>query len=305
MNLSNKKALSEMDEELQKLTQIIENEDFSQVSHKEEVKRRVLQSIREKEENKMKRISIFKKPAIAIASIAVATTLFAQTAVAKEIGYRVKEMFSIANGRINIAQEEVIERDNAVPENLQGQIFDSKGNEVTAFTDDLKEIYTKDGEKIAYIGNDENNELILVTEAQMEAEKAETTLIVKNIEERNNYTCFEVKVPEYLPEGYQFDHLEFYKDEEGKVVESKYINLYYTNETTGDFIFMQQRFSDEETGYTTGTEGKVERVQINGAEALIMDEAIIDWEADGVLYSINSRGGFSQEELIKMAESMK
>lgn len=70
-------------------------------------------------------------------------------------------------------------------------------------------------------------------------------------------------------------------------------------------MFMQQRFSDEETGYTTGTHGTVEQVQVNGVEALIMNDRSIDWEANGVLYNISGRGAFDKDELLKVAESVK
>ena len=306
MKESSKTTLDEM-EVLKELAQKIGSEDFSKVSHKEEVRKKVLKTIREKEVSHMKKSRSFKKPAVAVASIAVGVTLFAQTVIAQEWTQKIKEIFSIANGNINIVQEEAAQKPESVPvpEHLKGQLFDAEGNEVKAFTDSLKELYTKEGEKIAYLGNDENNELVIVTEAQEAAEKAETTLTLTDVSKRNDYTSFDVKLPEYLPDGYQFDHIELYKDENGKVENSKYIDIYYTNESNGEYIFMQQRLSDDETGFTTGTDGTVERVKVNGQEALMMDECSIDWEADGVLYYITSRGAFDKDELLKVAESVK
>lgn len=306
MKINSKTTLDEM-EELKELAKKISSEDFSKASNKEEVRKRVLKNIREKEVRSMKKSLSFKKPAVAVTSIVVGITLFAQTAIAQEMTQKIKEIFSIANGNINIVQEEAVGRPESVPvpENLKGQIFDAEGNEVKAFTDSLKEIYTKSGEKIAYLGNDENNELMIVTEAQEAEEENETMQILKDANKRNEYTCFDVKLPEYLPDGYKFDHIELYKDENGKVENSKYIDIFYTNESTGEYMFMQQRFSDNETGFTTGTDGTVERVKVNGAEALIMDDRSIDWEANGVLYHITSRGAFDKDELLKVAESIK
>lgn len=306
MKINSKTTLDEM-EALQELAQKIGSEDFSKASHKEAVRKKVLNNIREKEGDRMKKSQRFKKPAVAVASIALGVTLFAQTAIAQDFTQKIKEIFSIAGGNINIIQEEAVERPDGVPipENLKGQIFDSEGNEVKAFTDSLKEIYTKSGEKIAYLTNNENNEMIIVTEAQEAAKKAETTLTLTDVNKRNDYTAFDVKLPEYLPDGYKFDRIELYKDENGKVENSKYITIFYTNESTGNFIFMQQRLSDEETGFTTGTDGTVEKVKVNGAEALIMDDSSIDWEADGVLYHMTSRGAFGKDDLLKMAESIK
>lgn len=306
MKINSKTTLDEM-EALQELAQKIGSEDFSKASHKEAVRKKVLNNIREKEGDRMKKSQRFKKPAVAVASIALGVALFAQTAIAQEFTQKIKEIFSIAGGNINIIQEEPVERPDGVPvpESLKGQIFDAEGNEVKAFTDSLKEIYTKSGEKIAYLTNDENNEMAIVTEAQEAAKKAETTLTLTDVNKRNDYTCFDVKLPEYLPDGYKFDRIELYKDENGKVENSKYITIFYTNESTGEYIFMQQRLSDEETGFTTGTDGTVEKVKVNGAEALIMDDSSIDWEADGVLYHMTSRGAFGKDDLLKMAESIK
>lgn len=306
MKINSKTTLDEM-EALQELAQKIGSEDFSKASHKEAVRKKVLNNIREKEGDRMKKSQRFKKPAVAVASIALGVALFAQTAIAQDFTQKIKEIFSIAGGNINIIQEEPVERPDGVPvpESLKGQIFDGEGNEVKAFTDSIKEIYTKSGEKIAYLGNDENNEMVIVTEAQEAAKKAETTLTLTDVNKRNDYTCFDVKLPEYLPDGYKFDRIELYKDENGKVENSKYIDIFYTNESNSEYIFMQQRLSDEETGFTTGTDGTVERVKVNGAEALIMNDSSIDWEADGVLYHMTSRGAFDKDELLKVAESIK
>lgn len=306
MKINSKTTLDEM-EALQELAQKIGSEDFSKASHKEAVRKKVLNNIREKEGDRMKKSQRFKKPAVAVASIALGVALFAQTAIAQDFTQKIKEIFSIAGGNINIIQEEPVERPDGVPvpESLKGQIFDGEGNEVKAFTDSIKEIYTKSGEKIAYLGNDENNEMVIVTEAQEAAKKAETTLTLTDVNKRNDYTCFDVKLPEYLPDGYKFDRIELYKDENGKVENSKYIDIFYTNESNSEYIFMQQRLSDEETGFTTGTDGTVERVKVNGAEALIMNDSSIDWEADGVLYHMTSRGAFGKDDLLKMAESIK
>ena len=287
MKLKQEITLDEM-EALQELAQKIGREDFSKASHKEAVRKKVLNNIREKEGYSMKKSQRFKKPAVAVASIALGVTLFAQTAIAQEFTQKIKEIFSIAGGNINIIQEEAVERPDGVP-----------------VPESLKELYTQSGEKIAYLGNDENNEMVIVTEAQEAAKKAETTLTLTDANKRNDYTAFDVKLPEYLPDGYKFDRIELYKDENGKVENSKYIDVFYTNESTGEYIFMQQRLSDEETGFTTGTDGTVERVKVNGAEALIMDNSSIDWEADGVLYHMTSRGAFGKDELLKVAESIK
>jgi len=46
-------------------------------------------------------------------------------------------------------------------------------------------------------------------------------------------------------------------------------------------------------------------IKINGIAAVICDNRNIDWEANNVLYCISSKGSFSKNELIKIAESIK
>lgn len=72
----------------------------------------------------------------------------------------------------------------------------------------------------------------------------EETLVIKDIRKLNDYTCFDVIFPSYLPEGYQFDRAEFYKEDNSVVEDTKYIELYFTNNKTGKYIYMQQRFAD-------------------------------------------------------------
>ncbi len=289
------------------LEQKLKQEDFSIYSRKDAVRNKVLKNIRENEVNSMKKMKSFRKPAVAVASIALGITLFAQTAVAKEWTAKIKEVFSVGNGNIKIMLLEVEEGPDSVPvpAELKGKLFDAKGNELTEFKGSKKtEMYTKEGEKIAYLTKEDGN-LKIMTEAMEAEEKEKNMLVLKDAGKRNDYTAFDVKLPTYLPEGYQFDRIELYKDEKGTVENSKYIDVYYTNESTSNYIFMQQRLSDEETGYETGTGGTVEEAKVNETEALIMDSDSIHWEVNGVLYHINSRGGFSKEELLKVAESIK
>lgn len=127
---------------------------------------------------------------------------------------------------------------------------------------------------------------------------------MKDFNKLKDYTCFDVILPNYLSEGYELDRAEFYRDEDGVVENSKYMGLYFTNEKTGKYIYMQQRFADEEAAYETGAE-KVEIVKINDVDALLYDDRNIDWEANGVIYALSSRGEISKSELIKIAESIK
>jgi len=138
---------------------------------------------------------------------------------------------------------------------------------------------------------------------EAEAERENNNLVVKDVDKLNDYTYFEVILPRYLPEGYKFDRAEFFRDENEVVENTKYISLYFTNDETEEFIYMQQRFADEETAYEAGGQ-KVEKIKINGANAILYDDSL-DWEDNGVIYMLSGRGLTSTDELIKTAESFK
>lgn len=129
---------------------------------------------------------------------------------------------------------------------------------------------------------------------------------VKNSNDIDKYTCFKINMPSCLPEGYEFDKANVYKkSSEVTPSNSKYVDLYFVNKKNGKSIFMQERFEDQTTKYVAGTEGTVEKVNINGADAALSDGKNLDWEAGGVLYGISSHNNISKSELIKFAESFK
>lgn len=294
---------SEEYNELLEIGKALADNDFSKSSNKEEVYDRTLRSISKyKGEDIVKKSRKFKHPITKVASIALVCILgfsIMQTASAQEFVGKVLRTISL--GHITVFEEEPRGTESIpVPEEFKGKIFDKGGNPLEVLSVDKPEkIYTADGEEIDHF--DETGKIITVAEAEMERE--ESTLIVKDTDRLNDYTCFDVVLPKYLPEGYRFDNAGFFKDENGVVKNSKYIELYFTNEKSGEYIYMQQRFADEETAYATGSD-KVEEVKINGIDAVMYNDSNIDWEDNGVLYMLSGRG-IAKNELIKMAESFK
>lgn len=67
---------------------------------------------------------------------------------------------------------------------------------------------------------------------------------------------------------------------------------------------MQQRLACGEMEYVSGAQ-KIEKVKINGADAVISNDKAIDWEYNKVLYGLSSRRNISNDELIKIGESIK
>lgn len=299
-----KKVQSEEYNELLELGKKLTDNDFSKNSNKEEVFNKTLKNINKyRGEDNVKKSNKTRHNVAKVASFALVCILgfsIMQTSFAQDFVNKIVKTISL--GHITIVQEEPSDvKSCPVPAELKGKIFDKDGKPVEELSvDKLQKIYTVDGEEIAYIGS--NGEIITV--AEDEKMREEEYLVVKDSNELNDYTCFNVILPSYLPDGFTFDRAELYKDEDGTVENSKYIDLYFTNEKTGKYIFMQQRFADEEAGYVTGA-NKVEEVKINGVDTIISDDRDIAWEANGVLYNILGRGEITRAELIRIAESIK
>ncbi len=285
--------------ELLELGKVLSHENFSKNSNKTEIFNRSLENMEKyKGEDNMKKSKkvIIKAASIAlicVLGISTMKTSFAQGLVDKIVNF-------ISIGHVTVYEDPILNEGERfqVPDELKGKIFDKDGNPIEEFTvGNPKTMYTADGEEIDRI---ESETMKIVTVAEGEIE--ENNLVVKDTEKLNTYTRFEVILPKYLPEGYEFDRAEFFRDENGIVEDTKYISLYFTNDETGEYIYMQQRYADEETAYETGGQ-KIEQLKINGADAILYDNSV-DWEDEGIIYSLNGRG-IPRDELIKTAESFK
>ncbi|MBZ9622357.1 DUF4367 domain-containing protein [Clostridium sp. FP2] len=288
--------------ELLQFSKNISNKDFSKDSNKQAVYNKTLKSISEnKGENIMKKSNKFKKAAISVAAICIVSVSLMQTSFARDIADKVIRTISL--GHISVVQTEPSKiKEVKVPDEFKGKVFDKQGKSIEVLTvGNAKELYTVKGEKIANMQDGK-----IITVAEDEKMRKEGVVEVKDSTKLNEYTCFDVKLPTFLPKGYKFDRAEVYKEKnETKVKNSKYIDLYFTNKETGKFIFMQQRFPDETTKFASGTDGTIEEIKINGVNAVISENRNIDWETKNALYNLSGRGGITKSELIKIAESIK
>ncbi|MDF2986273.1 MAG: hypothetical protein K0R50_1783 [Eubacterium sp.] len=279
----------------------LSNNDFSEDSNKEAILKKIKNDIKIKGEYSMNRTGKIRRITVTAASLALVLITLMQTTFAQELIVKVKNSISLRN--ITATQVEHPQKDMyPLPDELKGKIFDKNGNPLEVMPD-AGEVYTADGEKIVDFSNGQ-----VITAAEKAKIDQEGKLVVKDSDKLNEYTCFKVILPGYLPAGYKFDRAEFYKDNEGNVSRTKYIDLIFTNETTGNHFFMQQRFSDEETAYEFSTEDVIEKIKINDSDAVISEGNHgkgIDWEYNGVLYGLNGRGNVDKSELIKIAESIK
>lgn len=286
-----------IDNEFQGLANQLKNMDFSKESNKNFVLNTTLENLNNEGERNMNQI---KKTGIVAASLLIVSTLVAQTTFAQDTVNRIIKTISL--GHISMVQDEGNEPEEiALGDSLKGKVFDKNGNELEKINRDIVKngVYTKDGEKIASWSSEDGS---IITEKQA-TQSQNNTLYVTDKGKLNEYTCFDVKLPTYLPYGYEFDKAEFYKDETGNVKDSKYVNLYFKNKLTRKDIYMQQRFACEETK-SVGNAEKIEKIKINGADAILSNDRSINWEANNTIYFLSGKN-IGKDEAIKIAESIK
>lgn len=267
-------AGTEENRELLELGKALSSKDFSQYSNRSAVLFKVLTMNNKQEAKTMKNKRGFKRPAIALSavlaagilSIAIAQPSFAQDIVDKMLA-------SFNTGHIEVVQTEP-----------QAQPAESTG---------------KQSDKAA---KEEVPGLKVVKEGEQEPDIAEHILSIKDTTKLVDYADFPVKLPQYFPEGYAFDRAEFYRDVEE--VSGKYVTLHFTNKKTKGSIYMQQRLPDEETAFGTGTDGKIEELQLNGVKAILMDDRKLLWETKDALYVLSS-DSVNKSEIIRIAESIR
>jgi hypothetical protein len=287
--------------EFQDLAGQLKNIDFSKESNKGYVLDIALKNINNKGVNKMNKI---KKTGIIAASLLIVSTLVSQTTFAQATVEKILKTLSL--GHVTMIEYDGNEPEEAIlPDSLKGNVFDKNKNPLEKITKDIfaEGIYTKDGEKIAKINPEKGT---LVTEKQMKEDKKkdrDNTLYVTDSSKLNEYTCFEVKLPTYLPAGYTFKNADFNKDKAGNVKDSKYASLHFENKTTGKEIYIQERFACDETK-SVGDAEDIEKININGVDAILSNGRNIDWEADNTIYYVGGKN-IGKDEAIKVAESIK
>lgn len=302
MNNHTNKLFEEIDEDVKDIAELLKSQDFSQSSNKLVVRSKIITQLNKRERRTMK---LSKRTSIAFAVAIIGTMSLMQTTFAQEAIENIKQILTTGHIVAHVEEDEEM----AVPESLQGKLFDKDGNAVAVITSN-EDLYTKDGEKVGYAdiktGEVLNEAQAKERESKEDAEKQAETLVIKEADQLSNYTCFEVKLPTYIPEGFTFDRGEFYKGESSEVKDSKYASIIFKNAETGKEIYMQQRFACEETAYEMGVDQDAKMVIINGHDAILEKQGNISWETEEVMYSISGRkAGLTQDDVVKMAESIK
>lgn len=283
--------------ELLKLGLALSRADLDEEKHREAVKRKAMpQEHGSRTSLQGRSRSRFRKTGgMLAASCLVAVLLLAPTSFARDWAGRIISTISL--GHISVSQvERPADVGEIMPEELKGKLFTKNGEPVTEWNGRQEPFYTADGEEIAGFTDGK-----IVTKKEMKASE-NSAIRITDPAQIGTYIVFQAGLPGYLPEGFAFDRAEVYE------AGNKYLNVYYTNPATGGLIFIQERMADEETAYATSTEEKVQKAKVGGVEAIITGNRSIDWEIDGVLYSImTGKSGIKLEgqDLIRMAESMK
>lgn len=288
--------------ELLEIGKTLASRDFSETSNKEAVFNKTLKTINEyKGDNVMKKSNKIKKTVAAAAVFLMVGSVFTQTSFAKGLAVRVINQLSL--GHISAVQtEESGSSKVTIPDNLKGKIFDKNKKPVTVFSKDTGSIYTASGEQIESFAGGK-----IVTVAEYKKTMDKNKLTVRDVNSLNKYTCFNVKLPSFLPEGYKFDRAVFYKDESGiigKDNKSEIIQLYFTNNKTGKEIFIDERVDNKQNKYEEASDEKIQKVKVNGADAILIGNESVNWEANGMLYGIIGKD-IGKDGVIKIAQSIK
>lgn len=302
--MSDKKIAEQPDlaeQEDQELGSYLARQDFSRDSDPQKVLRQARSRYfqNKQEEYRMKNKQRIRRPVMIAASVllaAVVSVSFVRPSFAQEMLERVLKS-------VNLGHVEVVQMDGSrpkeFPEALKGQIFDQDGNPVTSFDPMPEAIFNAAGEAI--VNFDGDKPITKSEQEQRDKEAAEQVFTVKEPARLDQYAGFKVKLPEHLPDGFAFDHGQFYMD--GEDINGQIVELFFTSKDKDKRIWMQLRLANEENAYAMSTDDKVEQVKLKGTDAVLVGDRSLDWEANGVMYSLSTRG-LDRAEVLKIAESI-
>lgn len=299
-------------EELLSIGKALWDEEVCKDINEDKLRHRFMKQIEEeKEKENMKKGKSLKKIIIAASMVAVLGVGMTQTAFGQSIINSVIARFSTGHANVLQYDEEQMEaekqarieerKNEPMPKEYVGKIFDKDGKEFTYFPAYLKGAYNAKGEPIMCAKDGEvytEEEWNKKCEEEM-AEEAYTE--ITDPIKMSDYTCFEVEMPTYLPEGIHFRNAGVWS--EASYTENLIIEINFQDESGKDVIYMQQRFACEEAAFESGTTDKVQEVDINGVKGLMHDNSLI-WETEEVIYSIHTFDeNITRDEVLKIARS--
>lgn len=121
-----------------------------------------------------------------------------------------------------------------------------------------------------------------------------------DLAEAQAYLDFELKLPDYLPEGYQLDRISLYTTN-NDAISGEYADIFFTKGKR--FIYLQTRLMNGKTSFAAKL-GNMKLTEINGYSAL-QGRKNLDVDINGVMYMFSaSKADVGADELIKMVESI-
>lgn len=297
------------------LEDMLRSTDFSRESaNRDAIKQRLLSGIHENQnmtgEMDMKKRSI--KPVFIIAATIALTLAFTIVANAETIMGIIGQFTLGEHAKYSVTDDREPSRE--IPAQIQGQLFDAEGTELTEFPEDASEIYDANGERAMTItGVNEDGSMFKVDVTpsggtKQEYESAHSTYF-DTFDDVKPWLAFDLLAPGVLPDGFAIDRIFLYNGENGETAplgENKYLSVYYKNTDKTQEIYLQVRLMDAETGFEAGASPEMREITINGNPG-VLDGKHLDVEIDGVMYMImaNSCESVTQADVIAMAESLK
>ncbi len=129
----------------------------------------------------------------------------------------------------------------------------------------------------------------------------EKFVYIDDLEVAQEKLKFNLKLPSKLPEGYKFTNVRFYVNKI-EDISGEHAAIIF-EENNKDF-FINQVLSTKDNSFIT--RGKdIEKITINGRDAVIDKNGNIDIEIDGVLLTLLTKGNISREEAIDIIKSIQ
>ena len=151
--------------------------------------------------------------------------------------------------------------------------------------------YEKDGFMLSRVASTDNFEFVKF----------------RDVKEGQSYFICDTLMPTYLPDGYEFDRIEFmaksveeFTNSQGG--ERKYMSVFYSNGENE--IYSQVRYMDEETTFGSSGYNDVNTFTINGHNAVLAENSL-NILIGNVMYYFRANDQLRVDELIKISESLQ
>lgn len=231
------------------------------------------------------------------AACAASLLLVSQTSFAQDLLDRI-----ITIGNSSIIVEETEQPDPAIVlDALKGQIFDKDGNVLTELTGSEDGIYDAKGHEVMIVHEEGANGIEYSLKPIEAATAAKTnTIHFSSAEELGKNLSFDLRIPDYLPEGFSLETAYGYANENSELFLNYGVLIY----TDGVHSFMIQERKDSEENRFAATITNAEEMEFHGTAA-VYNENEFHCTLEGTITSIMGQNVLKGEELLKVAKSLR